>query len=102
MKPGDIVICTDARLSEGRLIEGWRYVVRHFVLSGDVDPLDGILTENDGYDGIRLVGVLCPDEDGEDHLWKSSRFRLLERKEIEDKVDSVIADNTQSELAKEE
>lgn len=103
MKPGDIVICTDARLSEGRLKEGWRYVV------GEVVSLNKLYSGTDdtvvpvGNFGVILVGCPSPgDKNFRNGTWKSSRFRPLERKEIEDKVNSVIADKILAELAKEE
>lgn len=87
MTPGTIVICTDARLSEGRLVEGWRYVVERVNCNFEgPDKTNGVIPDNGCQ--ITVIGVSPPWVG----YWKSSRFRPLERKEIEDKVISMIVD----------
>lgn len=95
MTPGTIVICTDARLSEGRLVEGWRYPVQEMVYAPFSGTDDRIVPRNE----MAIVLVGCPAPDG--GSWKSSRFRPLERKDVEDKVNRVIADKILDELVKE-
>ncbi len=87
MKPGDIVICTDARLSEGRLKEGWRYVVSEYQADTSVfDWSKGVVPD----DGFVLTLIGTTPKIGK--WWKSSRFRPLTRKEVEDQVMQKVAD----------
>jgi len=95
MTPGTIVICTDARLSKGLLVEGWRYVVS--AVTHDVNRKDRSVGIPDGPCLVQVVGVSTKENKGE--LWiKSSRFRPLERKDVEDKVNEKIADEIIKEM----
>lgn len=87
MEVGQIVICTDARYSEGRLKEGWRYVVERVWNKGDVLPI-GIICTNTS---LSLIGVENTISIPGKYAYKSSRFRPLTRKEVEYRVDEVIA-----------
>ena len=100
MKPGDIIVCTDARFSECRLKEWWRYVVS--AVTFDTNKKDASYVVSDGPCLVQLLGVSSWSKYHGDIWFKSSRFRPLERKEIEDKVNSMIADKILDELAKEE
>lgn len=93
MEVGQIVICTDARLSEGRLREGWRYVVEEIVPShmGYAASDNAVIPR--GNFGLILVGCPAPgDKNFKEGTWKSPRFRPLTRKEVEDQVNQKIAD----------
>lgn len=82
MNPNDIVVCTNAKLSEGRLIEGYKYVVET-VYCGEVT-----IEANKDIPGfhIQLVGCPAPTGGCDIGYWKSSRFRPLISQEVEDKI----------------